>query len=52
MLDLLIENRFPEDSDAVDRSKTEPPAGPPSRPLPRIVLEARGEQLIAIEVKG
>ena len=26
--------------------------GPPSRPLPRIVLEARGEQLIAVEVKG
>ena len=26
--------------------------GPPSRPLPRIVLEARGEQLVAVEVKG
>ena len=26
--------------------------GPPSRPLPRIVLESRGEQLVAIEVKG
>lgn len=26
--------------------------GPPSRPLPRIVLEARGEQLVAIEVKS
>lgn len=26
--------------------------GPPSRPLPRVVLETRGEQLVAIEVKG
>lgn len=25
--------------------------GPPSRPLPRIVLETRGEELIAVEVK-
>jgi nitrite reductase/ring-hydroxylating ferredoxin subunit len=27
-------------------------SGPPSRPLPRIVLQARGEQLVAIEIKG
>jgi len=26
--------------------------GPPSRPLPRVVLETRGDQLVAIEVKG
>ena len=26
--------------------------GPPPRPLPRIVLETRGQQLVAIEVKG
>ena len=26
--------------------------GPPSRPLPRIVLETRGGQLVAIEVEG
>ena len=26
--------------------------GPPSRPLPRVILETRGEQLVAIEVKG
>jgi Rieske Fe-S protein len=26
--------------------------GPPSRPLPRIVLEVRGDKLIASEVKG
>jgi len=25
--------------------------GPPSRPLPRIVLETRGEQVIAVDVK-
>lgn len=26
--------------------------GPPSRPLPRVILETRGEQLVAIKVKG
>jgi nitrite reductase/ring-hydroxylating ferredoxin subunit len=26
--------------------------GPPSRPLPRVVLETRGEELVAVEVKG
>jgi len=26
--------------------------GPPTRPLPRVVLEKRGEQLVAVEMKG
>jgi Rieske Fe-S protein len=26
--------------------------GPPSRPLPRVILETRGNDLIAVEVKG
>lgn len=26
--------------------------GPPSRPLPRVILETRGEQLVAVEVRG
>ena len=26
--------------------------GPPTRPLPRVVLETRGERLIAVEMKG
>ena len=26
--------------------------GPPSRPLPRVVLEARGDQIVAIGMKG
>jgi arsenite oxidase small subunit len=26
--------------------------GPPSRPLPRVILESRGRQLIAVDMKG
>lgn len=37
---------------AFDTERGEPTAGPPTRPLPRIVVEKRGDQLVAVRREG